>query len=83
MSPLEKFYENQLLLINKLQRKNAIFDFFKWAQFGNNKKEVALLKAVDSFRYILSFFRSHHLMAGQTEFLLVDAFRDGQGKPVP
>ena len=31
MSPLEKFYENQLLLINKLQRKNAIFDFFKWA----------------------------------------------------
>ena len=42
-----------------------------------------LLKAVDSFRYILSLFRSHHLMAGQTEFLLVDAFRDGQGKPVP
>ena len=83
MSPLEKFYENQLLLINKLQRKNAIFDFFKWAQFGNNKKEVALLKAVDSFRYILSLFRSHHLMAGQTEFLLVDAFGDGQGKPVP
>lgn len=54
-----------------------------WAQFGNDKKEVALLKTVDSFRYILSFFRSHHLMAGQTEFLLVDAFGDGQGKLVP
>ena len=46
-------------------------------------KKVALLKTVDSFRYILSIFRSHHLMAGQTEFLLVDAFGDGQGKPVP
>ena len=40
-------------------------------------KKVALLKTVDSFRYILSLFRSHHLMAGQTEFLLVDAFGDG------
>ena len=46
-------------------------------------KKVALLKTVDSFRYILSLFRSHHLMAGQTEFLLVDAFGDGQGKLVP
>ena len=46
-------------------------------------KKVALLKTVDSFRYILSIFRSHHLMAGQTEFLLVDAFGDGQGKLVP
>ena len=48
-----------------------------------SKKEVALLKAVDGFRYILSLFRSHHLMAGQTEFLLVYAFGDGKGKTVP
>ena len=57
--------------------------YYNFRTYETLVKNVVLLKAVDGFRYILSLFRSHHLMAGQTEFLLVAAFGDGQGKTVP
>ena len=71
------------MILKKLQRHKMRFSTFSSGLSSVIIKKVALLKTVDSFRYILSLFRSHHLMAGQTEFLLVDAFGDGQGKLVP
>lgn len=46
--------------------KAICFIFSNFRTYETLVKKIALLKAVDGFRYILSLFRSHHLMAGQT-----------------